>query len=350
MAFYRPAAYQRPLACGLLLLLLALPAALDASGQAFYIGFATRILIFALAATSLNLVLGFGGMFSLGHAAFFGAGAYVAALLHRHEMRPPHSRLAALLHGCFAHVAAGDRAQQGAEEQGGGQRRQDAGFPLAMTVAGLLALVVGAISLRTRGVYFIMITLAFAQMTYYLFVSARVLGGDDGLPLSGRMTLAGFSLAGDAAFFLVALACLALALIFLGRLADARFGHTIQAIRENETRMEALGYPVFRYRLVCFALGGALAGLAGALLANLTGLASPNLLQWMQSGTLLVMVIIGGVGYLYGGVAGAVVLLTLEEVLAGFTLHWHLGLGLLLLAIVFFAPRGVAALLGKADG
>ena len=315
MAFYRPAAYQRPLACGLLLLLLALPAALDASGQAFYIGFATRILIFALAATSLNLVLGFGGMFSLGHAAFFGAGAYVAAL-------------------CM-NVGITDALLA---------------FPLAMTVAGLLALVVGAISLRTRGVYFIMITLAFAQMTYYLFVSARVLGGDDGLPLSGRMTLAGFSLAGDAAFFLVALACLALALIFLGRLADARFGHTIQAIRENETRMEALGYPVFRYRLVCSALGGALAGLAGALLANLTGLASPNLLQWMQSGTLLVMVIIGGVGYLYGGVAGAVVLLTLEEVLAGFTLHWHLGLGLLLLAIVFFAPRGVAALLGKADG
>lgn len=315
MAFYRPAAYQRPLACGLLLLLLALPAALDASGQAFYIGFATRILIFALAATSLNLVLGFGGMFSLGHAAFFGAGAYVAAL-------------------CM-NVGITDALLA---------------FPLAMTVAGLLALVVGAISLRTRGVYFIMITLAFAQMTYYLFVSARVLGGDDGLPLSGRMTLAGFSLAGDAAFFLVALACLALALIFLGRLADARFGHTIQAIRENETRMEALGYPVFRYRLVCFALGGALAGLAGALLANLTGLASPNLLQWMQSGSLLVMVIIGGVGYLYGGVAGAVVLLTLEEVLAGFTLHWHLGLGLLLLAIVFFAPRGVAALLGKADG
>ena len=315
MAFYRPAAYQRPLACGLLLLLLALPAALDASGQAFYIGFATRILIFALAATSLNLVLGFGGMFSLGHAAFFGAGAYVAALCMNFGITD------ALL-----------------------------AFPLAMTVAGLLALVVGAISLRTRGVYFIMITLAFAQMTYYLFVSARVLGGDDGLPLSGRMTLAGFSLAGDTAFFLVALACLALALIFLGRLADARFGRTIQAIRENETRMEALGYPVFRYRLVCFALGGALAGLAGALLANLTGLASPNLLQWMQSGTLLVMVIIGGVGYLYGGVAGAVVLLMLEELLAGFTLHWHLGLGLLLLAIVFFAPRGVAALLGKADG
>jgi branched-chain amino acid transport system permease protein len=114
--------------------------------------------------------------------------------------------------------------------------------------------------------------------------------------------------------------------------------------------MEALGYPVFRYRLICFALGGALAGLAGALLANLTGLASPNLLQWMQSGTLLVMVIIGGVGYLYGGVVGALVLLCLEEVLAGFTLHWHIGLGLLLLAIVLFAPKGVAALFGKQHG
>jgi branched-chain amino acid transport system permease protein len=114
--------------------------------------------------------------------------------------------------------------------------------------------------------------------------------------------------------------------------------------------MEALGYPVFRYRLVCFALGGALAGLAGALLANLTGLASPNLLQWTQSGTLLVMVIIGGVGYLYGGVVGAVVLLSLEEVLSGFTQHWPIGLGLLLLAIVLFAPRGVATLFGKAGG
>ena len=315
MAFYRPARYQKPLVIVLLLALLVLPPALDAWGQAFYIGFATRILIFALAASSLNLVLGFGGMFSLGHAAFFGAGAYVVAICVDNGISD------ALL-----------------------------AFPLAMTVAGLLALVVGAISLRTRGVYFIMITLAFAQMTYYLFVSARVFGGDDGLPLAGRMTLGGLSLTGDGALFYAALGCLVLVMTFLGRLAGARFGRTIQAIRDNEVRMEALGYPVFRYRLVCFALGGALAGLAGALLANLTGLASPNLLQWTQSGTLLVMVIIGGVGYLYGGVIGALVLLCLEEVLAGFTLHWHIGLGLLLIAIVLFAPRGVAALFGKGNG
>ena len=314
MAFYRPARYQKPLASVLLLAALALPSVLSAFGQEFYVGFATRVLIFALAASSLNLVLGFGGMFSLGHAAFFGAGAYVAAICMQAGISD------ALL-----------------------------AFPLAMLAAGLLALLVGALSLRTRGVYFIMITLAFAQMAYYLFVSARAWGGDDGLPLVGRMTLGGLSLSSDNALFFTALSALTAAIVFLGRLADARFGRTIQAIRENETRMEALGYPVFRYRLACFALGGALAGLAGALLANLTGLASPNLLQWMQSGTLLVMVIIGGVGYLYGGVVGAVVLLCLEEVLSGFTLHWHIGLGVLLLGIVLFAPKGVAALFGKRD-
>jgi branched-chain amino acid transport system permease protein len=315
MAFYRPAAYQKPVAVALLLALLMLPAVLTAFDQDFYIGFATRVLIFALAASSLNLVLGFGGMFSLGHAAFFGAGAYAAAICMNAGIND------ALL-----------------------------AFPLAMLAAGLLALLVGAFSLRTRGVYFIMITLAFAQMAYYLFVSARAWGGDDGLPLLSRMTLGGLSLSSDSALFFTALGALTATIIFLGHLADARFGRTIQAIRENETRMEALGYPVFRYRLACFVLGGALAGLAGALLANLTGLASPNLLQWTQSGTLLVMVIIGGVGYLYGGIVGAVVLLSLEEVLAGLTLHWHIGLGLLLLGIVLFAPKGVAALFGKKHG
>lgn len=312
MAFYRAASYQKHIAIALLLALLALPPALTVLGQEFYIGFATRVLILALAASSLNLVLGFGGMFSLGHAAFFGAGAYAAAICMSSGIND------ALL-----------------------------AFPLAMATAGLLALVVGAISLRTRGVYFIMITLAFAQMAYYLFVSARSWGGDDGLPLAGRMTLGGFSLASDGALFYAALGCLSLVMLFFGRLADARFGRVIQATRENETRMEALGYPVFRYRLICFALGGALAGLAGALLANLTGLASPNLLQWTQSGTLLVMVIIGGVGYLYGGIVGAIVLLVLEESLVGVTEHWHIALGLLLLGIVLFAPKGVAALFGK---
>ena len=315
MAFYRPAPWQKPLSLALLLAALALPSVLTALDQTFYIGFASRVLIFALAASSLNLVLGFGGMVSLGHAAFLGAGAYAAAIC-----------------------------------QQAGINEALIAFPLAMGVAGLFALVVGAISLRTRGVYFIMITLAFAQMAYYLFVSARSWGGDDGLPLNGRMTLGGWPLAADDALYYAALGALVIAMLFFGRLVDARFGRTLQAIRENETRMEALGYPVFRFRLVAFALGGMVAGLAGALLANLTGLASPNLLQWTQSGTLLVMVIIGGVGYLYGGVVGAAVLLILEETLVGFTAHWHIALGLLLLAVVLFAPRGVAALFGGTRG
>lgn len=312
MAFYRPASWQKPFAAVTLLAALALPQCLEFIDQSYYLGLATRMLIFALAASSLNLVLGFGGMVSLGHAAFLGIGAYVAAICHQ----------AGIQQGLLV-------------------------LPLAMVVAGLFALLVGAISLRTRGVYFIMITLAFAQMVYYLFVSASAWGGDDGLPIYERLQLGSFSLAGDAALYYTALAVLALAMFLFGRLAEARFGRTVQAIRENETRMEALGYPVFRYRLVCFALGGACAGLAGALLANQSGLASPSLLQWTQSGTLLVMVIIGGVGYLYGGVVGAIVLLGLEELLLSWFAHWHIVLGLLLLGIVLFAPKGVAALFGR---
>ena len=315
MAFYQAASWQKPALITFGIALLALPAVLTSFDQAFYIGFATRVLIFALAASSLNLVLGFGGMVSLGHAAFLGAGAYAAAIC-----------------------------------QQAGINEALIAFPAAMAAAGLLALLVGAISLRTRGVYFIMITLAFAQMAYYLFVSARAWGGDDGLPLNGRMQFAGIPMSDDQTLYFVAFSAFTAAMLLFGRLADARFGRTLQAIRENETRMAALGYPVFRYRLLAFVLGGAFAGLAGALLANLTGLASPNLLQWTQSGTLLVMVIIGGVGYLYGGVVGAVVLLLLEESLVGVTEHWHIILGLLLLAIVLFAPKGVAALFRKRHG
>ena len=315
MAFYQAASWQKPALITFGIALLALPAVLTSFDQAFYIGFATRVLIFALAASSLNLVLGFGGMVSLGHAAFLGAGAYAAAIC-----------------------------------QQAGINEALIAFPAAMAAAGLLALLVGAISLRTRGVYFIMITLAFAQMAYYLFVSARAWGGDDGLPLNGRMQFAGIPMSDDQTLYFVAFSAFTAAMLLFGRLADARFGRTLQAIRENETRMAALGYPVFRYRLLAFVLGGAFAGLAGALLANLTGLASPNLLQWTQSGTLLVMVIIGGVGYLYGGVVGAVVLLLLEESLVGVTEHWHIILGLLLLAIVLFAPKGVAALFRKHHG
>ena len=195
-----------------------------------------------------------------------------------------------------------------------------------------------------------MITLAFAQMAYYLVVSLPGWGGDDGLPLSGRAPLFGIDLKDDTAFYYAVLALLAASLFAFDRLAHARFGRVIQGIRENETRMEALGYPVFAYKLSCFALAGAFAGLAGALLASQSGLASPSLLHWMQSGTLLVMVILGGVGSLYGGVLGAVLLLVAEEVLVEITPHWQIGLGLALLAVVLWAPQGVAGLFARRRG
>jgi branched-chain amino acid transport system permease protein len=312
MASQRPARWQFAALLVILAMLLALPSLLEALDQAYYTGFATRVLIFALAASSLNLVLGFGGMVSLGHAAFFGVGAYVAAICYD----------AGISEGLLV-------------------------LPLAMAVAGLFALAVGAISLRTRGVYFIMITLAFAQMLYYLMVSLKAYGGDDGLPLPGRAQVGlGLDLNQDTHFYYAVLAVCVLAFLAVHRLVNARFGHVLQASRDNPIRMQALGYAVHRFQLAAFALAGALAGLAGALLANQGGFVSPSMMQWSQSGMLMVMVILGGVGRLYGGLAGAVLFLVAEEVLMGYTIHWQLGLGAVLLAVVLRAPNGLLSLVG----
>lgn len=312
MGMYASSTRRRLLAIAVLGALIALPWLAQVFDQSFYVSFASRVLIFAMIATSLNFVIGFGGMLSFGHAAFFGAGAYSVAVLAQN--------------GIGSALVA---------------------WPLAVGVAALLALVIGAISLRTRGVYFIMITLAFAQMAFYLVVSLKSWGGDDGLSLPQRSTFGLLDLKDDAVFYYVVLGLLALVLFAFDRLAHARFGRVIQGIRENETRMEALGYPVFAYKLVCFVIGGAVAGLAGALIANQAGMASPNLLFWTQSGTLLVMVVLGGVGSLYGGVVGAGLLLLAEEVLVELTPHWQIGLGLVLLAVVLWAPNGVAGLFAR---
>jgi branched-chain amino acid transport system permease protein len=285
---------------------IAFPFAAVPAGGEYYVGLATRVMIYALAASSLNLVLGYGGMISFGHAAFFGAGAYTVAILAQE--------------GVVSALAA---------------------WPLAVAISVLCALVVGAISLRTRGLYFIMITLAFAQMMYYFFVSLRAYGGEDGINLAARSRLPRFDLADATVFYLVVLALLVACHYLLRRLVASRFGAVLRGIRENETRMTALGYPTYRYRLACFVIAGGVAGLAGALIVNQHGFVSPNLLHWTQSGTLLVMVILGGVGLLYGGVAGAVAMLLLEEILSGWTEYWKLGLGLVLLFVVLRAPRGI---------
>jgi branched-chain amino acid transport system permease protein len=312
---------MKPALILLALLACLFPLVMQAMDQHFYISFAARVLIYAMAAASLNLVLGYGGMVSFGHAAFFGAGAYIVAIL--------------AVEGVSSAWLA---------------------WPAAVGVAALAALAIGAVSLRTRGVYFIMITLAFAQMMYYVFVSLKTYGGDDGVSLPGRSSGFGVDLRGDLVWYYLVLALLAAVLYLLHRLVHSRFGRVIEAIRENETRAAAIGYPVYRYKLLCFVISGAIAGLAGALIANQSVYVSPSLLHWIQSGTLMIMVILGGVGRFWGGPLGAAVLLTLEETLSGsqmlgaYSLHWQLAVGAILLAVVLFAPQGIAGLLARRRG
>src|SRR3989344_4806700 len=286
------------------------PLVAAALGLDFYIGFVRRVLVVALAAASLNFIMGFGGMVALGHAGFVGVGAYAVVML------------------------------------------SDAGvtsawvvWAAAMALAALAALLIGAVSLRTRGVYFIMITLAFAQMLYFVFVSLRSYGGDDGYTLPMRPLLGlGLNGADESTLYWVVLALVALVLWCLDRATASRFGAALTGIRDNETRMRALGYPVYLLQLTAFVLAGAVAGLAGALLATGNSFVSQSMMHWTQSATLIVMVVIGGLGRRWGGPGGAAVWLTLEEVLKLNTDYWHMPLGALLIVTALYAPQGLAAL------
>lgn len=304
---------QLRVALPVLALLMALPWITQALDADFYTSVASRMLILALAATSLNFILGFGGMVSFGHAAFVGMGGYTVGIL--------------MMNGVVSGWIA---------------------WPAAFVVAGLLAFVIGLVSLRTRGVYFIMITLAFAQMMFYLMVSLQQYGGEDGLPLASRSHLGwGLDLRNDIQFYYVVLAVCSFLFIVMVRVLNSRFGHVLQAIRENETRMTALGFRVYHYKLLAFTLAGAIAGLAGALLANQSSFVSPALLNWTESGVMLVMVILGGVGHIYGGFVGAVAYLLIEEVSSGRTMYWHFWLGAILLLVVLLAPNGLLSLLRR---
>ena len=307
-----------------------LMAALDAT---FYISLATRILIFALAALSLDLILGYGGLVSFGHAAFMGVGGYTVGILFHHSaMMTPIFGLPGTQSALIV-------------------------WPLGVLLSGLFALVIGAICLRTRGVFFIMITLAFAQMLFYLFVSLRAYGGEDGIPLWSRSTFGGvLDLEDNLTLYYVCLAILVLVLVLALRLVRSPFFQVIRGAKDNERRMIALGYPVFRYQLVAFVISGMLAGLAGILLANASGFVGPAYLAWTRSGELIVMVVLGGMGTVIGPVLGAAALILLEEFVpelldalrSGWGEHWRIVLGPLLLAIVLLAPRGVLGLLSRA--
>jgi branched-chain amino acid transport system permease protein len=310
--------------------LLVLPVAAGLADEPYLVSLFSRILIYALAAVSLDLMLGFGGMVSLGHAAFVGIGAYVIAILSLHGFEgTPVITWPMTITGSESALFL---------------------WPAAVALSAGAAALIGALSLRTSGMHFIMITLAFAQMLYYFFVSLEVYGGDDGLSLFTRNTLPGVDLGDDQQFYYLCLAALSAFLFLSWRLIHSRFGMVIRGCRENERRMKSLGFAAFRYRLVCFVIAGAGAGLAGALIANQTEYVSPGLMHWTRSGQILVMVLLGGMGTLFGPVLGAATLLLLEELLSIYTEHWMVYLGPFLILVVLFAKRGIYGVIAGNNG
>jgi branched-chain amino acid transport system permease protein len=294
---------------GLAMLALVPPvtAALD---EPFYVTLVARIMIFAIAAVSLDLILGFGGMVSFGHAAYLGTGGYAVAVLSFYGI--------------------------------------DNGFlQFAVAIAGsaLVALVIGAICLRTSGVYFLMITLAFTQMLFFLGISIEEFGGDDGLNTNRSEFFEAMDLADDTTLYYFIFACLAVCLYLARRMVRSRFGMVVQGARSNEPRMRALGFPTYRYKLCAFVIAGAMCGVAGALLANLTEFVTPEYMNWFRSGEIMVMVLMGGMGTVFGPLFGAVAFLLLEEVLSSFTQHWMIIFGPLLVILVLFAKRGLFGLI-----
>lgn len=314
-----------------LIVLVLLPPLADAAGEPFLTTVASRILIYAIAAVSLDVILGYGGMVSFGHAAFFGIGAYTVGILMHHAFD-----------GTVIPFLPRDWT---------GSVSAFVQFPLAILVSGLFALVIGALSLRTQGVYFIMITLAFAQMLYYFMISLPTYGGEDGLNLWERSALPPLDLYDEWQFYYLTLMLLLLFLALMQRLVNSRFGMVIRGCKQNEARMKALGFATYRYKLAAFTIAGMGAGLAGALAANHTEFVGPDMMHWTRSGEIMIMVILGGMGTLYGPVLGAATLLLMEEVLQQITEHWMVVLGPFLVFVVLFARRGVYGwLVGKDSG
>ncbi|MBL4825721.1 MAG: branched-chain amino acid ABC transporter permease [SAR324 cluster bacterium] len=306
----------------LMICLGAVPLIADGIDEPFYTVLFSRMLILSIGAVSLNLILGFGGMVSFGHAVYLGIGSYVVGIGTFHAVEDGVDWMA----NGFIHMA------------------------IAVAVSALAGLIIGAISLRTRGVYFIMITLAFAQMFYFVAVGNEKYGGDDGLSLYMRSDFAGLiDLSIDNSLYYLNFAFLLLSLYLCHRLTNSRFGMTLRGTKSNEQRMESIGFPVFRYRLVAFVIAGAICGLAGVLSANQTDFVSPAVMHWTRSGDLIIMVVLGGLGTLFGPVIGAVAFLLLEEFLSGITEYWQLFFGPMLVLVVIFARGGIDGMLVGLD-
>jgi branched-chain amino acid transport system permease protein len=286
------------------------PVAIAGGAETYFLGLFTRVMIFSIAALALDLLVGYGALVSFGHAAFVGLGAYAVGILASHGINE----------GLIA-------------------------LPVALAVSALFAWLTGIVCLRTKGVYFIMITLAFGQMAYFTAGSLAPYGGDDGLTVAMRNTLLGFALfRSERAYYYFVLACLLGAYLLCRALVASRFGRVFRGARENPTRMAAIGFEVYRYQLVAYVIAGALGGLSGYLLANATEFVSPAYMSWQRSGELLIMVIFGGIGTLYGAIIGTASFLLVEEWLSGLTEHWKVIFGPLLVLVVVFARGGLIGL------
>jgi branched-chain amino acid transport system permease protein len=305
----------------LVIILLACVAALiafPALAGRFYLQLVSKIMIMAIFAMSLNLLVGCTGLISLGHAAFFGVGAYTLML-----MSPQYAAASLWL-----------------------------SLPVAVVAAGAAALLIGLLVLRSSGVYFIMATLAFTQMFFYAVTGSKALGGSDGAyiyvkPDAAILGVAPFRLGDPIQFYYVVLVLMAATYVALRFLVRSPFGHAIQGIRVNEHRMRSLGFPTFRYKLMSFVIAGALAGLAGYFDAAQFGFVNPDLFGWRLSGIALMMVILGGIGTLYGAILGAFALMLVQELLTDLTRHWLLPMGLFIILAVLLLPNGIAGLRGQ---
>ena len=297
------------MAIGLLLLAL-LPVFVTFTGHTFYLDLASRLMILGIAAVSLNLILGHGGMISFGHAAYLGIGAYCVGIPAYYE-----------IYDGFIQI------------------------PLAVACSALFALITGVICLRTKGVYFIMITMAFTQMVFFAFVSMEEYGGDDGLVIDMRSDFAGtMDINGANGLYYFIFVSLLVVLFLVHRITRSRFGMVIEGARDNERRMRAIGYDTYRYRLVCYVIAGAICGYAGALLGNFTNFISPEMMDWTASGELIFMVVLGGTGSLFGPILGAAAFVLLEEWLSAITIYWQFIFGALLILVVLFWRGGLNGL------
>ncbi|WP_104402020.1 branched-chain amino acid ABC transporter permease [Vibrio penaeicida] len=298
-------------------------------GEVFLITLSTRVVIFALAGIGLNIALGYGGLVSLGHAAFFGLGGYSMGILasHAQDYLPLYEGVITV----------------------SGTQSMPIIWLVALISSGIAAFVIGLLSLRTSGVYFIMVTLAFGQMLYHFAISWSRYGGEDGLVIYTRNTFPGLDTLDPLQFFLITFVLLSVVLYFTARLRYSPFGMVLKAVRQAPGRVEAVGVHPFKVRLIAFVISGMITGLAGALYADLNRFVSPEMFSWQLSGEIMIFVILGGVGRLFGPVAGAGVFVFLEYLLGGLSDFWHIYLGAILLFVVLFAKGGIVSILSKKE-